>query len=63
MTMIKTTPAQRRFLEGLDQCPDFAYPYPNATMKALIKKGIIEVDEVKVSKDGTRFKTYRKVAA
>lgn len=60
--MNKITPAQRGWLEWHRRYPDFAYPYPNATMKALIKKGVIELDEIKVSACGTKFKVYREVS-
>ena len=58
----KLTAAQERFLDFLRRFPHTDFPYPNAVMKALIKKGVIEVDTVKTTPSGAIFKTYRQVA-
>jgi hypothetical protein len=58
-TTAKLTVPQQRFLEDLRRYPDQTFPWPSATMKALIKKGIIEKDACRTSPSGTRFWTYR----
>jgi hypothetical protein len=58
-TTAKLTVPQQRFLEDLRRYPDQTFPWPSATMKALIKKGVIEKDACRTSPSGTRFWTYR----
>ena len=58
-TATTLTAPQRRFLEDLRRYPDQTFPWPNATMKALLKQGVIEKDACRTSPSGTRFWTYR----
>lgn len=55
----KLTAAQETFLEFLQRNSDASFAVANATMKALLKKGVIAVDEVKKTPSGIAFKTYR----